>query len=214
MADIIYISNARLSFPHLVEPQVQATPEGKQRITYGADLILEPNAPGWAQFMQEYSKEAAAKWGDVAQQVMQMVNNDRKQRCYGMGNEKIDKKTFKPYSGYAEKVYLTAISNKMPQVIQADGKPVDPGNTMAYQALTRMMYAGCYVNAAVRPWVQDNKHGRGVRCELIAVQFAADGEAFGEGNTDASKFFTPVAVPQAPAAPVMNITGLPGFLGQ
>jgi hypothetical protein len=71
---------------------------------------------------------------------------------------------------------------------------------MAYQALTRAMYGGCRVNAAVKPWLQDNKHGRGVRCDLVAIQFAGDDKAFGEGAADASSMFGAVAAPAAPVA--------------
>jgi hypothetical protein len=55
------------------------------------------------------------------------------------------------------------------------------------------------VNVALKPWLQENKHGRGVRCDLVAVQFAGDDKAFGEGAVDASGMFGAVAA--APAAP-------------
>jgi hypothetical protein len=147
---------------------------------------------------------------------MGMIQNDRKTRCYGVGTEKVNKKTFKPYDGYADAgAVFTAGRDSAPQMIQADGSPVDPANTMAYQQLARKMYGGCRVNAAVKPWLQDNKHGRGIRCDLIAVQFANDDTPFGEGSVDASSLcgapagFGAVAMPAAPFAQ----PGLPSFLG-
>ena len=94
---------------------------------------------------------------------------------------------------------------------------------MAYQMHTRKMYGGCRVNVALKPWLQENKHGRGIRCDLVALQFAKDGEAFGEGVADASSMFGAVAsapagfptaggMPTPPALP--GIPGLPSFLGQ
>ena len=219
MPEIILLTNARNSFPHLVEPQStvdQAT--GKTRISYSIDLILTPDSPSFKSFMQEVQKLALAKWGENAGAVLQMVQSDRKTRCFGSGNEKIDKKTFKPFKGYENQLYITAIKDRPPQIIGTDGNAVEDGNTMAYQMLTRKMYAGCYVNAAVRPWLQDNKFGRGIRCELIAVQFAADGEAFGEGDADASSLFGAVAAPASAAptpsgapAPFGVPNGLPSF---
>jgi hypothetical protein len=96
-------------------------------------------------------------------------------------------------------------------MIQSDGTAADPSNTMAYQALARKLYGGCFVNAAVKSWLQDNKHGRGVRCELVAIQFAKDGEAFGEGHVDAAPMFGAVAsaTPAAPAG-----MPFPSFMGQ
>lgn len=205
--DIIFLSNVRLSFPQLVEPR-SATEGGIKK--YSADFILEPSNPALAQFMQRYATMAQEKWKEHAQAVMQLIQNDRKLRCFGNGNEKVNSKTFKPYDGYANNAYISANKDQMPQMIQEDGRPVDPTNTMAYQAIARKMYGGCRVNAAIRPWLQENKHGRGIRCDLVAIQFFADDEAFGEGVSDASSLFKPVAA--APAAAAM-FGSVPSFLG-
>jgi hypothetical protein len=178
---------------------------------------------GFQQFMQKYGALALDKWKEHAQTVMGMVQGDRKTRCYGRGEEKVNKKTFQPYDGYAGHVFITAGRDSQPQMIQADGQPIDPTNTMAYQQLARKMYGGCRVNAAVKPWLQDNKHGRGIRCDLIAVQFAGDDVAFGEGAVDASNLFgavatapagmfgaAPQSAPAMPAAPFP--AGLPPFM--
>jgi len=202
MSDIIYLSNVRLSFPHIAEPQKQVNEvTGATRISYNCEFIMPQDHAGFAQFMQRYGAMALDKWKEHANTVMSMINGDRKTRCYGRGEEKVNKKTFTPYDGYAGNVFITSGRDIPPQVIQADGQPVDAGNTMAYQALARAMYGGCRVNAAIKPWLQDNKHGRGVRCDLVAIQFAGDDKAFGEGAADASSMFGAVAAPAAPAAP-------------
>jgi hypothetical protein len=203
--DVIFLSNVRLSFPHLVEPQKQVNPEtGKERISYNGDFIMPADHPGYTQFMARYAALAGEKWKEHANTVMQMVHADRKSRCYGAGAERVNKKTFQPYDGYVGMMYITAGRDTPPQIIQADGSPIDPANTMAYQQLTRKMYGGCRVNVAVRPWLQDNKHGRGVRCDLIAVQFYQDDTPFGEGNVDASGMF----------GAVQTGGSVPGFMAQ
>ena len=217
MSQIVYLSNVRISFPHLTEPQRQINEQtGRERISYNADFIMEPSNPGLASFMQQYSALALEKWKEHAGTVMQMILGDRKTRCFGKGEERVNKKTFLPYDGYAGHVFVSAGLNTPPQIIQPDGSPIDPANTMAYQQLTRKIYGGCRVNVAVKPWVQDNKHGCGIRCDLVAVQFLADDKAFGEGVADASGMFAPVSVavpaagqpaPVMPAAPFM-----PSFL--
>jgi hypothetical protein len=228
MSDIIFLSNVRLSFPHLAEPQKQVNEAtGATRISYNAEFLMPQDHPGFAQFMARYGAIALEKWKEHAQAVMQMIQNDRKTRCFGRGEEKISRKTMQPYDGYAGNIYITAGRDTAPQMIQADGTPVDPANTMAYQQLARKMYGGCRVNAAVKPWPQDNKVGRGIRCDLIAVQFAGDDTPFGEGATDASGLFGAVqqaaamsgaVFPSAgqqtamPAAPFAQ-PGLPSFLG-
>ncbi len=211
MSDVIFLSNVRLSFPHLVEPQKRVSPEtGKERLSYSADFIMSVDHAGFKQFMAKVNEMGLAKWKEHAAQVMQMIQADRKLRCFGDGNQKVNSKTFQPYDGYAGNVFVTAGRDTPPQIIQADGTPIDPSNTMAYQALTRKMYGGCRVNAAVKPWLQENKHGRGIRADLVAIQFAADDKAFGEGAMDVSSMFGAVAAaPAAPAAPSM---GLPPFM--
>ena len=221
MSDIIFLSNVRLSFPHLAEPQKQVNEQtGQTRISYNAEFLMPQDHPGFAQFMKRYGELALAKWAEHTNTVMQMIQVDRKLRCFGSGSEKVNKKTFKPYDGYEGNVYVTAGRDQAPQMIQADGQAIDPSNTMAFQQLARKMYGGCRVNAAVKPWLQVNKHGNGIRCDLVAVQFAADDTAFGEGAADASSMFGNVgAAPAAPAAfgmpaaPFGAPAGLPSFLG-
>lgn len=213
MSDVIYLSNVRLSFPHLAEPQKNVNAEtGKERISYNCEFIMPQDHAGFTQFMQQFAALAAEKWKDHAQQVMQMIQSDRRLRCYGRGEEKVNKKTFQPYDGYAGNVYITAGRDSQPQIIQADGTPIDPNNSMAYQQLTRKMYGGCRVNAAVKPWLQENSYGRGVRCDLVAVQFAGDDQPFGEGAVDAAPLFGAVAGAAAAPAAAAPAMGLPPFM--
>lgn len=203
-SEIIFLSNARLSFPQLVEPRA-ATEGGTKK--YSADFILPLDHAGVKDFGRVYAQMAQEKWKEHAQAVMQLIQNDRKLRCFGQGNEKVNSKTFQPYDGYKDMFYISANKDQMPQMIKGDGSAVDTTNTMEYQALARKLYGGCRVNAAIRPWLQENKHGRGIRCELIAVQFAGDDAPFGEAVADATALFKPVA-----SAPVAT-TAFPSFLG-
>lgn len=212
MSDIIFLSNVRLSFPHIVEPQRNVNQQtGKERVSYNAEFIMPQDHAGFVQFMQRFYAMAQTKWAEHANTVIQMIQNDRKSRCFGRGEEKVNKKTFQPYDGYVGQVFISAGRDSAPQIIQADGTPVDPNNTMAYQQLTRKMYGGCRVNAAVKPWIQANQHGNGIRCDLVALQFAGDDTAFGEGSVDASGMFGAVTAPTAAPAAVA-VPGLPPFM--
>ena len=213
MSDVIFLSSVRLSFPHLAEPQRQINElTGKERISYNCEFIMAQDHAGFGQFMAKYGAMSLEKWKEHANTVMQMIQGDRKTRCYGRGEEKVNKKTFQPYDGYAGNVFITAGRDSQPQVIQADGQAIDPTNSMAYQQLARKMYGGCRVNVAIKPWLQENKHGRGVRCDLVAIQFCRDDKAFGEAAVDVSSIFKPVAATAAPAPSQATIPGLPPFL--
>lgn len=193
MSEIIYIAGARLSFPKLVEAQTQAQfPNSPKK--FSADLILTPGDACFERFMAEAGREANAKWKDQTAAVMQMIQNDRRLRCYGSGNEKLDKKTMKPWAGYENMVYLTTSADEAhpPKIIRADGSYIDDSAVLERQTAARKMYGGCYVDAAVRPWIQDNQFGRAIRCQLIAVQFVRDGEAFGEAQPNVDGMFKAV----------------------
>jgi hypothetical protein len=221
MSDVIFLSDVRLSFPHIAEPQRRVNEQtGKEKISYNCEFIMPQEHAGFQQFMQRYAQLAQDTWKEHAPQVMQMIQSDRKSRCFGLGAEKVNKKTFKPYDGYEGHVFITAGSDRMPQVIRQDGTPVEPGNVMEAQQLARAMYGGCRVNAAIKPWPQKNMHGNGIRCDLIAIQFFKDDTAFGEGGApDLTGMFGAVAAAPAmfgaaPAAPAMPaMPGLPSFFG-
>ena len=199
MAETIQLSKVRLSFPKLVEATApQGTPGAAKK--FGADFLMPADHPDYARFMNEVGTAANIRWKETAGQILQMIQGDRRMCCYGSGAEKVDKKTLKPYVGYGDMVYLTGSSdeNHPPLMVRADGTVVDNANTMERQQLARKLYGGCYVNVALRPWIQDNQFGRAARCEIVAVQFAADGEAFGEAPPDVTGMFG--AVTPAPAA--------------
>lgn len=210
MSEITYLSDVVLSFPCLIE--ARASTEGSQA-KFSGDFILAPNHPGFQQFMQRVAQVAQLKWDENAGPVLQMIQSDRKMRCYGSGQEKIDKKTFKPFTGYDGQMYISANNDIQPRMIQLDGSLADPANTMLCQALARKLYGGCHVNAAVKIWPQENKHGRGIRCELVAVQFFKDGTPFGDAIPDVTGMFGQVAAPAGNAASPAGaaVPQFPGF---
>jgi len=96
------------------------------------------------------------------------------------------------WDGYAGQHYISAnapIADR-PSVItnRKDGNDkwidAEPGKAGA-------PYSGCYVNAVIEIWVQDNKHGKRLNCKLKAVQFFRDGEAFSSNApVDVNEEFT------------------------
>lgn len=70
-------------------------------------------------------------------------------------------------------------ANKKPSVRDRRGNKV----TDAAEIL-EMIYPGCLVNILIKPWAQNNKHGKKINANLIAVQFVGDAERFGEGSID------------------------------
>jgi hypothetical protein len=156
----IRLNNARLAFPTLWEPeQVQ----GQGKAAYSAQLLIARDDPQVKTLEALITSVAQATWGVKAADVLKQLKA-KDSICVHSGDLKAD------YVGYAGNLYISARSEARPLIIDgarrilsaSDGKP----------------YAGCYVNAVLDIWAQDNKFGRRVNAGLKGLQFAADGDAF------------------------------------
>lgn len=78
------------------------------------------------------------------------------------------------------KMTIKASTKKRPTVINRDKSPITEDDNI--------IYAGCYVNAFISLWAQNNQFGKRINATLEGVQFARDGEAFGSGGVDVDDF--------------------------
>jgi len=188
---MIKLNNVRLSFPHLIEPRVTVNEStGKESSSYGCQILVEPDNADFKKLMDNVHSIALETWKDKTGTILQMINEDKLKRFFGKGETKIKKETLEPYEGYAGMMYISCNRKKRPQVYKTNGTVVDSLNDALYLEETRKMYPGCRVNVVLRPWVQDNKFGRALRCELLAVQFNKHDSAFGDGEKDTSSLFS------------------------
>jgi hypothetical protein len=85
------------------------------------------------------------------------------------------------YDGYNGHMSLKASSKRRPLVIDRDKTPLTEEDGV--------VYGGCYVNAQIELWAQDNNYGKRINATLLGVQFARDGDAFVSGaSVDADDF--------------------------
>lgn len=176
------LNNVRLTFPVLFEPkQVQGQGEAK----FSATFLLPKNHPQLADVKKAISEAATQKWGAKAGDVLkQLMAADK--LCLHDGDAKSD------YDGYAGNYFINASNKVRPLVIDeqrndlkaADGKP----------------YSGCYVNAIVEFWPQDNQFGKRVNASLLGIQFRADGERLAGGSSASADDFEALPVAAAEAA--------------
>jgi len=217
----VLVQNARASFVRIVEPEVNKSfPNSPAK--YSMNLILPKGHPGMEQFLAEVQQLALEKWKEHAQVILGMANANKKLRCYGAGEEVVNTTTFEVYKGYPGNIYISAASDKdhPPQIVKRDANGLaQVAHDMERQEMAKRIYGGCYVNVAISPWLQDNAGGRAVRCNLHAIEFAADGEPLGDSTgVDVKSLFGNVPAPAlagAPATPApggLNFPGLPSFL--
>lgn len=164
----IKLTNVRLSFPNIFKPK--AFEEG-QDATYGASFILDKTKHA------KLIKEIRAKVDELATEyfkgkVPPMVKQKHPLRD---GSEK-------DTDGYGDDVMFVGARNKQrPTVVDRALNPLTDEDGI--------IYGGCYVNATVRAWVQDNKFGKRVNFQLRAIQFVKDGEPFGQAPVKAEEEF-------------------------
>lgn len=155
------LNNVRLSFPSLFHKASFDGKEGKYEATFLLDKADEKTKKMLDDAIAEAIAEAKIK-----------VASDK--ICLKDGDDS-------PYEGYEGQWSFKAGSNKRPTVIDRDKTPLVEED--------EKLYAGCYVNAIVDLWIQNNKFGKRVNANLYGVQFIKDGEAFGMGATDVSDDF-------------------------
>ena len=82
---------------------------------------------------------------------------------------------------YEGVMFVSASNAKRPRVLDADKLDVSEGDDGA-------PYSGCYVDAIVRVWAQDNKFGKRINASLEGIRFRDDGDAFGAAPLDPDEF--------------------------
>lgn len=196
---IVDLKNVRLSFPHLIEPRPDTFGNSAPRWT--ASFLINPESEEWEKVEKAIKQKAKETWEDKSEAILKSLKTKSNQRFWGDGDEKLNKQG-EPYDGYVGVKYVTTsktakVGTIPPQIIDKQAKVVDPNNQVAYVEAAKELYAGCYVNAVIKIWAhkgnESNKWSDGIKAELLALQFAADGERFG-GNSDpdVSSMFAPV----------------------
>lgn len=167
----VRLNNVRLSFAHLFTPTAFA--EGQQA-KFQASFLLDPSNKAHASKIKEIEQkiEALAK-----EKFRGKIPNSLK-KCLKEGN---DTGETSPYEGYEDMMYISANSNKRPVIIDRNRAPL--------QEEDGVVYSGCYVNAIIDLWVQNNQYGKRVNAEVKAVQFYRDGEAFTGRGVDVENEF-------------------------
>lgn len=165
---IIKLPAVRLSFPHLF--QAHSMEEGQEK-KFSATFLLD-------------DKEHGKLLDQIETTIKRLALDEFKKAtsfksCLRDGNEKLE------LEGYGDgKWFIPAARKTRPTVVRV-AVALDGG--IDYPPVSEdegLIYAGCYVNATVRLWVQNNKWGKRVNAELRVVQFLRDGDSFGAGKVD------------------------------
>jgi hypothetical protein len=157
------LSNVRLAFPALFEAK---TVNGEGKPAFSASFLLDPADPQLTAINQAIDTCAKDKWGAKADAILKAMRGADKVFLH-------DGDLKENYDGFAGMLYVSSRSTTRPLVIDADRSPLTEKDGKPY--------AGCYVNASIELWAQDNNYGKRINASLRGVQFLRDGDAFAGG---------------------------------
>jgi hypothetical protein len=157
----IMLKNCRIAFAQGIFTAKAGEDGGTP--SYSAAFIFEKGS-GAAKVAQKAIAEAAeAKWADKAPATLKALAAQDK-ICLHSGDTK-------EYEGFEGNLFVSARSKVAPKVFNSDRTPLTISDGKPY--------SGCYVNALVEIYAQDNKFGKRVNASLLGVQFVKDGDSFG-----------------------------------
>ena len=174
----IQLKRVRLSFPTLHKADV---PKGYDNAEpkFSANFLLDPKDATHKALLKQCKGEIERlikeAWGTKPPK-MKPID------CFGKGEMFTNSATKQPYTGYEGMYAISASNKKRPTLVNRDKTPLTPDEA------EQRLYAGCYVDAFINFWVQDNQYGEAIRCSLQAVRFREDGEEFGAGGVDPDEF--------------------------
>lgn len=167
---VIKLNNVRLSFPELFK--AKAFQEG-QTPKFSASFLIDPSTKEGKKLIKMIRKEiddlAKSNWSKGVPKSLKI--------CLQDGNTK-------DYDGYEDMMYVSSNNDTRPVLVDRKRNPISEQDDV--------LYAGCYVNASINLWCQDNQWGKRVNAGLRAIQFVADGEAFGGARVDVDEEFDDV----------------------
>ena len=153
----ITLKNVRLSFPNLFKKgSFNGQENGKFEATF---LLPKSDKKTYDQIMKAIEEcKTENKLGKVKEDNLFIKD----------GDEIFEEKEYAGYNGHwaikaANSSRIPVFDRDKSPIVEEDGK----------------IYAGCYVNAIISPWGQNNSYGKRVNANLYGVQFVKDGEEFG-----------------------------------
>lgn len=193
-SDPIKLKNVRLSFARLFQPK--AFREGQPK-RYEGSFLLDPSDKMHQDQVKQIRKAAL---GVIKAKFNGKVPGDL-DLCFGYSDgdtpiilaENKYRNKPKTYDGYEGMIYISSANTTQPKVV---GRHKDPktGKFALLEESSGIVYSGCYVNATITLWAQDNEYGKRVNANLRAVQFVRDGDAFGVAPVDADDEFDEVEI--------------------
>lgn len=155
---LLMLTGVRVCFPALFERPIIAGDEGN----WGAKLLLDPAKPedvAQIKAVLTLMKHAAQDSGKFEK----MPPQDK--RCLRDGNELAR-------AEYKDMYVVGASNDKGPPFV------FNKKRQLVEDSTKNPIYSGCYADAQIQIWIQDNSYGKRINASLRGIGFVADGESF------------------------------------
>jgi hypothetical protein len=192
----IMLRNVRLSFAQgLFAASTIPGAADDAEPKFNCGLLLPPDHPQVKEINDKTVKVATEKWKDKAAGVLKALTKQDRLALHD-GDVKPN------YDGYPGNFFLSPSSPEAKPpglMLTIDGKVVSHLDLEGMELkefmslVRRKLYSGCYVDASIELWAQDNGFGQRVNAQLRGVLFRKDGDAFGAGGAAGSDEFEPAA---------------------
>lgn len=162
MSDRFTIPNVRLAFPSVYK---KAKFDGEETKFEATVLIPKSDEKTIKGIKSHIKKALLAEFGSSDKVPKSILRADKSCLRDGDGVD---------YDGFANHMSFKASNDKRPRTLDRDKTPVAQEDGK--------LYAGCYCDAIVEIWIQNNGYGTRINANLMALRHRRDGEAFGAGS--------------------------------
>lgn len=190
----VILMNVRLSFEALFEPDKRKADDGSTTEKWKSNFLLDKDAFKSGEIKAKYMGKIMP-----AKDALKLASNAAKEKKWGDETKwpklKPDRVFLRDgdledWEGYPGNYYVSANANLNERPAVVTNRKDGNGNWIDAEPGGRAVpYSGCFVNATITTWAQDNEHGKRVNARVKAVQFYRDGEAFGAAPTDPNDDF-------------------------
>ena len=170
-----FLTDVRVAFPAFFKKADNDFGDGDGK--FEGTFLIAKGSPLAAECIKKIVAVANAKWKEKGPEILKgLIANNRV--CFRDGDAVT-------YDGFAGHHSLKASNDVKPRILGP--------NKEELTAEGGKPYSGCYVNASISFWAQDNKFGKRINANLRGVQFVRDGVAFSGGGTASVDEFGTVA---------------------
>lgn len=171
----VQLKNVRLSFASIYRPKGFGGGRGDDNgePKYSANFLIDPET--------REGKVNIDRMEDAIEHVLKTTDWGGKTPKFSDAKLPLREGDDHDYDGYDGMMYVSASNGKKPRILDIDKLDVSEGDDGA-------PYSGCYVDAIVRVWGQNNKFGKRINASLEGIRFRDDGDAFGAAPLDPDEF--------------------------